>query len=363
LEVCLSIPVFFLICTCFSALYLGWGFIYLPQERWQMLASIPLQRSHEGHWQGINLTFYGLLTANAYLLSTTMLVFLLSSVNVPLYPLLALVLCLLGVCVPASSLVARWVEGKAHTFTVGGAVFVGILTAPWIIVAINRISASMHNVEHLPLLPCLAAMGIAYAYGEGFGRLACISFGCCYGKAVYTCPSFFQFLFARFNLVFKGATKKVSYAGNLEGQPLVPIQFITAILYVATALGATLLFLYTHFLAAFILAGLVTQGWRIISETLRADHRGEQNISAYQWMGIVSMGYILIFGILTATADGWLNSTALSISAEIGAGLNALWNPLVLIALQLLWWAMFLYTGCSSVTGSNVSFHVKRERV
>jgi hypothetical protein len=123
------------------------------------------------------------------------------------------------------------------------------------------------------------------------------------------------------------------------------------------------LFLYTHFLAAFILAGLVTQGWRIISETLRADHRGEQNISAYQWMGIVSMGYILIFGILTATADGWLNSTALSISAEIGAGLNALWNPLVLIALQLLWWAMFLYTGCSSVTGSNVSFHVKRERV
>lgn len=359
----MSIPLFLFICTCLSSFYLGWGFIYLPQERWQMLASIPLRRTHEGHWQGVNLTFYGLLTANAYLFSTAMLLFLLSSVNVSLFPLLALALCLLGVCVPASSLVARWVEGKAHTFTVGGAVFIGILTAPWIIVGINRISASMHNTEPLPLLPCLAAMSIAYTYGEGFGRLACISFGCCYGKSVCTCPPLFQHLFSRFNLVFEGTTKKVSYAGNLEGQPLVPIQFITAVLYIATALGATLLFLYAHFLAAFLLAGMVTQSWRIISEILRADYRGEQKFSAYQWMGLVSIGYILFTGVLTATANGWANSITGNINADIVAGLNVFWNPLVLITLQLLWWVMFLYTGCSSVTGSSVSFHVKRERV
>ncbi|MFN2257308.1 MAG: prolipoprotein diacylglyceryl transferase [Desulfuromonadaceae bacterium] len=350
---------FMFMCIFFSILYLGWGFIYLPHERWQMLASIPLRRNHEGHWEGINLTFYGFLSANAYLLSIAVLVFLLSSVSVPLSPLFSLALCLLGVCVPASSLIARWVEGKAHTFTVGGAVFIGIISAPWIITGINRISVGFLNADPLPLLPCLAAMGIAYAFGEGFGRLACISFGCCYGRTVSASHPLFQHLFSRFNLVFGGATKKVSYAGHLEGQPLVPVQALTAVLYVSTALTATALFLYSYFLAAFILCGITTQGWRIVSETMRADYRGEQKFSAYQWMGLISIIYISLIGVF----NGWLSS-ALAVSApQIGAGLSVFWNPAVLLTLQVLWLMMFLYTGCSSVTGSNLSFHVRRERV
>lgn len=351
--------IFLLICIFFSAFYLGWGFIFLPQERWQMFASIPLKRTDEGHWQGINLTFYGFLSANAYLIGIAALIFLLSSVSVPLYPLLALALCLLGVCIPASSLVARWVEGKAHTFTVGGAVFIGIITAPWIITAINGASAYLNAAPSLPVLPCLAAMGIAYAFGEGFGRLACISFGCCYGKPIYTCSPFYQALFSRFNLIFEGATKKVSYAGNLEGQPLVPIQIITAVLYVATGLAATAFFLYGYFLIAFLLSGITTQGWRIVSETLRADYRGERKFSAYQWMGLISVGYIILTGAFTV----WLSLPVSELTAHIGAGLSIFWNPLVLLALQAVWLLMFLYTGCSSVTGANLSFYVKRERI
>ncbi|MGC9519251.1 MAG: prolipoprotein diacylglyceryl transferase [Desulfuromonadaceae bacterium] len=355
----MSVSAFIFILSVFSAAYLGWGFIFLPRERWQMLASVPVHRSDEGHWEGINLTFYGFLSANAYLLGVTALIFLLGSLNVPLYPLLTLALCLLGVCIPASSLIARWVEGKAHTFTVGGAVFIGIIAAPWIITGINSVTTGNHNVSTLPLLPCLAAMGIAYAFGEGFGRLACISFGCCYGKPVNTYPPLFRTLFSRINLVFKGATKKASYAGHLEGQPLVPVQAITAVLYVITALAAMALFLNAQFLAAFILAGITTQGWRVVSETLRADYRGEQKFSAYQWMGLISVIYITLTGICAH----FFNQAQAHPLPHIGNGLSIFWNPLLLLALQMMWLLLFLYTGCSAVTGCNISFYVKRERI
>ena len=60
-----------------------------------------------------------------------------------------------------------------NTFTVGGASFVGIILAPLIV--------WMFNVtldKSIPIVPFLAAVSIAYALGEGVGRLACISFGC-----------------------------------------------------------------------------------------------------------------------------------------------------------------------------------------
>ena len=342
----------FLICfTCFSVIYLGWGFIYLPRERWQILASIPLRRSGEGQWQGVNLTFYGFFTANAYLLALALMVLLLSSTGVSIPHLLSLALILLVVCVPASSLVARWVENKAHTFTVGGAVFVGILAAPWTILLLNHLLAP----SAIPVLPALAALGIAYACGEGFGRLACISFGCCYGKALSSCNPVVQRIFKHFHLVFEGATKKISYAGHLDGQPVVPVQILTAGLYCLTAVVGTGLFLHAHYGQAFVLCGSVTQGWRIISEFLRADHRGELSFSAYQWMGLISVGYI--------GATAWLAPNAPISMPDVSTGIHALWNPLVIVSLQLVWWILFLYTGCSSVTGASMSFHVHQDRI
>jgi hypothetical protein len=36
----------------------------------------------------------------------------------------------------------------------------------------------------MPIVPALAAVMIAYTFGEALGRLACISFGCCYGVSI-----------------------------------------------------------------------------------------------------------------------------------------------------------------------------------
>ena len=49
------------------SVYFWWGFSCLPAEKWQIVAAVPSSRTEQGHWQGINYTWYGLLTANAYL--------------------------------------------------------------------------------------------------------------------------------------------------------------------------------------------------------------------------------------------------------------------------------------------------------
>ena len=46
-----------------------WAFRELPAERWQFVATIPLQRHADGHWIGLNLTFYGALTALGYVVA------------------------------------------------------------------------------------------------------------------------------------------------------------------------------------------------------------------------------------------------------------------------------------------------------
>jgi hypothetical protein len=54
----------------------------------------------------------------------------------------------------------------------------------------------------------MAAAAIAYAFGEGLGRLACISFGCCYGRPLHQCHPMVQPFLSRFCLTFTGHTKK-----------------------------------------------------------------------------------------------------------------------------------------------------------
>ncbi|WP_321531830.1 prolipoprotein diacylglyceryl transferase family protein [uncultured Desulfuromonas sp.] len=334
---------------CGALLYLGCR--YLPAERWQVLAAVPVKTEGTGSWHGFNLTWYGLLTANAYVMALLMLIILLRSVAIELAPLLILAILLLGLCVPASRWVAKVVEGKAHTFTVGGAVFVGIVAAPWLIFLINLSG----ETPRLPMLATLAALGIAYAMGEGLGRLACISFGCCYGKPLSDCSAPLRKVFQRFHFVFHGENKKISYASGLQGQPVVPIQAITAILYVAVAVIGSALFLLGHYSWAFMLTAVVTQGWRVFSEVLRADYRGNQRFSAYQWMGGVGMAYVV--------AVAWLVPGGATLTAHIGAGLASLWSPLVVLSLQAVWVVIFWYTGKSTVTGATMSFFVHDERI
>ena len=343
-----------LLLALFCYAVLAWGFRTLPRENWQILAALPRRRDAAGTWEGLNLTWYGLLTANAYLAATAVLFLLLGTLHAPLGGVLTIAVLMLGICVPASRVVAWLVEGKAHTFTVGGAVFVGTLIAPWVVGLANRLPWA-GPAPALPVLATLAAIVTAYAFGEGLGRLACLSFGCCYGKPLEECGPLLRGLFARRPLVFSGSLKKIAYASGLEGRPVVPVQVLTATLYVTTGLGCTWLFLAGRFAAAFVLGTLVTQGWRVGSELLRADYRGDRKFSAYQWMGLAAIPYAL--------AMAWWFGGAAADVPDLAAGLAGLWQPAVLLALQTLWLAIFLYTGRSAVTGATLSFHVHRERI
>jgi hypothetical protein len=350
----MSTSMLFLIAALTLALYLWWGFRFLPGERWQIIATIPAIKSERGDWLGINFTWYGLLTANAYLVAVMVLLILLGSIGVPPYATAFLTAAMLGCCVPASRFVARIVEKKAHTFTVGGAVFVGIIVTPLIIVLLNR-AIGPHLGFHIPLVAAYAAIAIAYAFGEGLGRLACISFGCCYGKPVPSDNGLLSRLFTGRGFSFFGHTKKAVYADGLEAVELIPVQALTAMLYTVCALSAAALFLASHHTAAFLLAAGITQGWRSFSETLRADYRGEGTVSAYQIMGIVGMLYAVVMVKLSGVEQ--------STPAELANGISSLWHPALILFLQAIWIIIFLYTGRSTVTGATINFHVHTDRV
>lgn len=345
--------IFVLVLAALFSILLYWGFKVLPRERWQIFAALPKSRDESGRWEGINLTFYGLLTANAYVIAVATVLVLTEAVGVPSSTTLLLSVLLLAVCTPASKIVARIVEKKAHTFSVGGAVFIGILIVPWLIQGMNRFAGT--GPYAVPVFPTLAAMAIGYAFGEGLGRLACISFGCCYGKPLDACHPLIRRIFEKRHFVFSGKTKKIAYASGLDGVRVVPIQAVTAVLFICTGLFATELHLGGHFKAAFVLPMFVTQAWRVVSETLRADYRGEGSFSPYQVMAILG----LVYGL----ASVFVLDDFPCAEVNILSGLASLWHPGILLFLQALWLSIFLYTGRSKVTGCTLSFHVYKERV
>ncbi|MDD2539742.1 MAG: prolipoprotein diacylglyceryl transferase [Desulfuromonadaceae bacterium] len=338
----------------FLSVYFWWGFKKLPGEGWQIVASVPAFRTEQGDWKGINFTWYGVLTANAYLVAVAVLLVLMGAAGVPPLGTAALVVVMLCCCVPASRLVARIVEKKSDTFTVGGAVFVGILITPFVIALLNR-TAGETLAFHIPIMSACAAISIAYAFGEGLGRLACISFGCCYGKPLAASSGLVRKLFTGRGFVFFGSTKKIAYAGGLEAVEVIPIQAVTAIFYTVCGLVAAGLYLASHHISAFLFATITTQGWRSFSETLRADYRGEGTFSAYQIMGVVGIAYAVTVAYVFA-------GEPIAVP-DLSAGLKSLWNPALILFLQGIWMAIFYYTGRSTVTGATLSFHVHHDRI
>lgn len=336
------------------ASYLLLGIRVLPRERWQILAAVPLRKKNGAQWDGVNFTWYGLLTANACVVAVAVLFALMGAVRVPLAGTAGLAFTMLLLCVPASRLVARVVEKKRHTFTVGGAVFVGVLLAPWIVLLVNDTLGVRLGFD-ISLGAALAAFSIAYAFGEGLGRLACISFGCCYGKPLADSPLWLRRVFAGRSFTFHGKTRKVAYAGGLEGEKVLPVQAITAVVYVGCGLAAIELYLSSRFTAAFLVTMAITQLWRVVSEALRADYRGAGAVSPYQVMGLAAVAYGC-GAIMLAPAPPALH-------ANIAAGIGTLWQPALLLFLQAIWLVIFLYTGRSTVTGATLSFHVHRDRI
>lgn len=345
---------FILFCSLgFIGLFV-WGFRYLPRERWQMMAVIPYRKKNSGHWHGTNLTFYGFLIACAIVVGVLFVLILLQSVSISLPGVFAVLLLLLAVCLPASRIMARLVEKKRYTFTIGGAFFCGLLLTPWAIVAVNGLFRSS-GLQELDMMALLAALSIGYILGEGLGRLACVSFGCCYGKPLKACSPAIRLLFDRLAFVFTGATKKAVYEGALEGEKLVPVQGVTCILYTATALFSAHLFLQAHYVAAFLLSLFISQIWRVISETLRADFRGFNKVSAYQKMSLVALPYSVLLAVLVP-------GSILPVPSVV-QGLAVFSQPIAMISVQLLWFVLFWIFGRSMVTAATVSFQVVQEHI
>jgi len=340
-----------------TALMIYWGVKHLSREQWQILAAVPTSRDSSGSWNGLNLTFYGLFSANAYVAGALLFVIFSGAIGVPLEAIVTVTGALLALCVPASSLIARIVEKKSSVFTVAGGFFTALITLPLIVMMVQKIPGYGRG-NLLPLLPLLAAAGIAYSYAAGIGTLACISFGCCYGKPLAACGSLLQKIFAGRCFVFLGATKKISYAHGLDAVPVIPVQALTAVLYTSSAIATGFLFIHGFYAEAFFITVLITQGWRFVSEFIRADYRGGGRLTAYQIMALIAIGYAVIFMFFPVAG---LNGTAPV--CDIREGLRCVWRPDTILLLQMLWVSIFFYTGRSKVTGSRISFYVRQEEV
>src|SRR5271169_1475734 len=332
---------------------LAWGNRTLPAERWQMIAAVPRSKNGNGEWQGLNLTFYGFFSATASTFGVAMAIVLLSSVGMPLLAAGSVIATMMAICVPASRLVARMIEGKRNTFTIAGAAFLATLIMPPGLLLAQRVLASWFDIK-VYVMPTVAATAIVYALSEAIGRMACLSFGCCYGKPLREASPRLARMFGHLHLVFHGNTKKAAYASGLAEEPLVPVQAITSVVFTVAGLAGLGLFLAGSWRLAAIIPALATWGWRALSETLRADHRGHSRISVYQWMALIAMAYLVLMLTLIPSEGPTPN---------LAAGLAQVTSAGAIVILQLLWAGLFLFYGRSRVTGSVVSFHVVAERV
>jgi len=346
--------IFLLTAATFFALAVVLGWRYLPSDRFQVLAAVPVRRDDASHWQGINLTWYGLILASAAVIGLLFVLILVQAAGMAMTPLLILLMLIVGLCVPASRWIARLVEKKWYTFTVGGAFFCGLVVAPLFILVIN-LGCCLTATPLLDGQIVLAALAIGYIIGEGLGRLACLSFGCCYGKPLDQCGRLACRLFDRVAVVFTAPTKKAVYEGGLAGVKLVPVQGLTCLLYTVTGLIGCHLFLQGRYRSAFLLSLVVSQIWRVVSEMLRADFRGFTTITAYQKMGMAA----IVYGALLC----WLFPQPHLPPPDIATGLLVLIDPLLILGLKVIWFFLFLHFGRSMVTGSILSFQVHQHRI
>lgn len=296
-----------------------------------------------------------MFTANAVLLAAALMLIMLGSLGISPFQVMVVMLPLISLSAPAARLVARWVEHKPATLTVAGAGFAAILLAPWLTL-LARACLDREAAQALQVTPVLAALVICYTLGEGLGRLACLSFGCCYGRALVACPDWVQTVFKHWHLVFSGETKKISYEAGLDGLAVVPVQMLTLVVNGAAGLVSLYLYLNGAFTGALWLCLIAGGLWRAVSETLRADYRGGGRLSAYQIMALMGIAYgiliSLVFPVVTAGA-----------APSLALGLDTLWSPAVVLSLQGLWTVSLIYSGTSRVTAASIEFHVVRERI
>ena len=131
--------------------YLGWGFKNLPEESRQMLAAIPVHKREDGTWTGLNITWYGLLTANAVSASAALFILLNGSLGWNTLNGFLLVAWIMTLALPAARIIARVIERKANTFTTGGAFAVGLAAVDAVAEEQREVRLGAHHRE-LPVV-------------------------------------------------------------------------------------------------------------------------------------------------------------------------------------------------------------------
>ncbi len=334
------------------AVLFAWAFGRLPRAEWQFLAVWPREQNDDGSWRGVNVTYYGVFNALGVAAGTAVALFLPATAGLGLGVLASSIGFLLVICALASRLINGLVEGHWHGFTIGGASFVGIVLAPWLLWAFARIVPALDGADGVMLV--LGGLAPAYALGEGIGRLACLSFGCCYGRRMVDLPAWLRRLCGGWATVFTGHLKKAAYAHGLAGERLVPVQAWTVVVSSMAGLLGMGLYLSGRPLWAYVLPIVATQGWRFAWECLRADHRGPGRITAYQWMALAGAVY-------TAVLGGWWPVRE-AVRPDVALGWSRLWTPGALLFIQAVALLTLLRMGLSTVTTARVWFGLVPDR-
>lgn len=342
-----------------AAIVFRWGFKNLPRQAWQIAVAVPSRHSDDlqSVLPAVNLTSYGFISAAAYATALAIYIFLIGSARQPLaYGLLFAGLLLL-VAVPASKWVARWVEGvPGHT--IGGATFAAMVVAFPSVELVAAVAAHSPNVR-LDVTALIAAASIAYAFGEAIGRLACLSFGCCYGRPIDATTPLQRALYSRFTETYRGRFKKISYASGLCDRPVIAVQAISCV--VLLALGVIALWCFWHGAAgvAIVVALGGSQLWRAYSEQLRADYRGREGFTVYQGMALLGALAALVFTLAYPVSADYRAQPPSAIT-----GWFALARIEVLLAIQLLALGILFYMGKSSITSSRLELilHAPRQK-
>jgi len=132
------------------------GIRYFSSERFQVLLVIPHRKLSDGRWLSLNITYYGLFNGIAYTTGALITTMLLLSIGLSFVHILIIVGLTLLICIPSSKIIAILIEHTKTGFTVGGAVFVGIFTAPVAIYITLYLTSGENNTKYL-IIPILSA--------------------------------------------------------------------------------------------------------------------------------------------------------------------------------------------------------------
>ncbi len=324
------------------SLIILWGLKNFHKDNYQFLVVIPYKKLKDNVYRGLNITFYGIITAFSYTVSVFIFISLIKLIEFPEEGAYFLVIVILVVGFPSSKILAYLIENRKNTLTVGGAIFVSaIISVPTVFLVIVYLNLDINQY----FLPILTSLSISATLGEGIGRLACLSFGCCYGKPMKQ----INFLPSLLKVKFNSSTKKAVYDSNYVNVELLNIQGLVVIVYTFIALSSILLFISQKYYIAFILTFIIPPLIRFFSEFLRDDHRGSTKISIYQVFSIILSLYGLFFLLLFYKR----------FNTVIELNINLTYSLIDLVVLASIFFITFWHTGISKVTDSEIKFQVK----